>query len=90
MKVGTNNLVGGGRRVGDPAGDLTGVERSIAPFVERENIIFATTDCVRHKTENGSGFVAVLGFTFREINAFGKESAWRSGLESSNFKAEFA
>ena len=90
MEVRTDDLVGGGSRVGDPAGNLACVKSPITPLVECKNIILAATDGIRHEAEEWSGFISVLSFAFREINALRQESAWRASLEAGDFKTEFA
>jgi len=77
-------------RVGDPATNLARSECSIAPLVERVQIVLAAHERIREVAEKRRRFVALLGLTLGKIDALCQKAARRSSLEALNFETQLA
>ena len=88
IEVSSDDLVGSGVGVGDPAGELFHVELRVAPWVQSEKVVRALDQGVCHETELRHRVVAVLPLALREINRSAIQAAGRAGLEALDGEAK--
>jgi hypothetical protein len=77
-------------RVGDPAANLAGVEGTVAPLIQRMQVILSAHERVGKVAEKRWGLVTVLWLTGGKVDALGQKSARCAGLEALHLEAQFA